>query len=165
MPVVFTPTKTRPSKCGSRAASARWQASCGRSMPKTCGTTACPSLAIFGPEWRAPVGSRSAPCPDRRPLLLERLDAFLGIVAHEDACREAHLVLQGLPEGQEGALLRRLLAGANGKRTVQADRVGEPAGLDHHLLARHDAVDQAHLVGALRGDAVGEQHHLHGVAP
>src|SRR5262249_36485445 len=121
MPVVFTPTKTRPSKRGSRAASARWQASWGRSMPETCGTAACPSLAIFGPEWPA-SWRRSVARPDGGPLLLERLDALFRIVAHEDAGREGHLVLQGLLEREEGALLRRLLAGADGEWTVQADR-------------------------------------------
>src|SRR5437867_2783618 len=109
--------------------------------------------------------SISASFPHRGALLLERGDALLGVLAHEDARREAHLVHERLPQRQEGALLRRLLAGADGERSVQADGIGDLARPREHLVARHHPVDEADLARALGGDPIGEQDDLHRVAP
>src|SRR5262249_36005905 len=101
---------------------------------------------------RVAPAPRSAPLPHWRPLLLERLDALLGVLAHEDAGGEAHLVHERLLQGKEGALLRRLLARPDRERPVEADGRGQGARLLHDPIARYDAVHESDLVGALRAD-------------
>src|SRR5438093_8169278 len=73
--------------------------------------------------------------PTRRPLVEERLHAFLALVAGADVGDAARRVIaQAGVDGSAGDVLNQLLAGAHGHRPVGRDRARQVGDLGIELV-------------------------------